>query len=180
MKITIVLSALIALGTILVAAAPVEMGSTITVGTKGDSRWNFTGTPPQKSIKRPVISPISRAGCKSITLIWGLRRYKGRPPSETNHFFDLKVETGYYNEMETRPSTGVASNHYWESRSSNDGKWSITHYDETQPIEVGFWANGHDLMFYKENYQDGFWARDSKGEYYDGFMEFWQCIPWYT
>ncbi|KAG0291844.1 hypothetical protein BGZ97_005772, partial [Linnemannia gamsii] len=111
MKITIALSALVAMAATVVCASPIV----------SEPSTNSTHS-------------LSKRDCKPITLTWV--RIPRNPDASTKphlkdlHYFSLEVsaQPHYYNELKFQTSQGNPSNKWRGLRKSEDGLWSVVFY----------------------------------------------------
>ncbi|KAG0259833.1 hypothetical protein BGZ95_004564 [Linnemannia exigua] len=153
MKITLALSALIAMAATAVSAAPAI-------------------------IEAPANSTLIRRedDCTSITLYrirqWseyvpGKSYWESSPESDL-HSFELVVGTTFHEKMPKKTSTGNKKNNYRMTRTSDTKLWKVDFTDDWAPVTLT--AKGKKYVF----------KQQSKGDRLDNktIVQYWHCIRW--
>ncbi|KAF9086377.1 hypothetical protein BGX23_008928 [Mortierella sp. AD031] len=153
MKITFVLSTIVALAATFVSAAPTGNETRNTWKSIADIPWHFNSKDPWVKFPRPSHYDL------------------------TEHRFALTVDGAYYNEMDYKKSEGNKKNNYLETRNSNDGGyWSVTHDERWPHIVMRTQKVNHEYHKWSTIYHE-LDEYGGPGEYWE--FEYYDCIDWW-
>ncbi|KAF9083109.1 hypothetical protein BGX29_003381 [Mortierella sp. GBA35] len=150
MKVTLALSAFVALAASTVSAAPANANAT----AAGLSR---------------------RAPCRNITLTWRIQSQAPHyihDPVYDLQSFELEVDSRYHDWMKALVTRGTKKNNYSNSRLSSDGQWSVHHVDVSVGTMMELEVKGKIYRWDRANS----WLTDRYQN--KEKMEYWACINW--
>ncbi|KAF9136042.1 hypothetical protein BGW39_008005 [Mortierella sp. 14UC] len=154
MKVTLAVSALIALVATAVSAAPA-----IVATSPNNSTLSASGASPCTSISfyrhRLFIDNVPGVG-----FTWN--------PVSDLHSFELVVGTNFHEIMEKKTSAGNKKNNYKETRTSETKLWKVEHNNEWHPITLT--VKGKKYVF---NTHNDYNRVDNYAT-----LVYWECVPW--
>ncbi|KAG0277577.1 hypothetical protein BGZ95_005712 [Linnemannia exigua] len=171
MKISFVLSALVAMAATTVSAAPSSSP------LRSDKVFTLSPEPNfiyECSMILLLETNSARAEpCTPTSLFWN-RVYKvdgnHRDPERDLHSFELVVRSKYHGTLSLKKTKGDESDNYEETRTSDDGKWKVKHTDEWNRERVTLTVKGKKHVFDNANgYSYGM---------KDWRIEYWTCVEW--